>query len=254
MRRAGRGLRVAAWVLVPVGLVLAVGGFGWLFTQYQGNVVASEAMQPTYQQGDRILVERIGADEVRQGDVVLIRVPERYRDRASIQRVIGVGGDHVVCDGTRITVNGEGVDEPYVKDGMVNAGAEPYDVRVPEGRLFLLGDNRNNSFDARFFLSDQSGSVAASGLVGRVQDGFGALAVLGGTAVLGIVCVLVGVGLGIGGVRRRAPGAVDGGAGGRGRCRAVTDEEVEHLWEYREMWTTGGSSGSWSGPATDTFR
>ncbi|CAM5632525.1 hypothetical protein SSPIM334S_03045 [Streptomyces spiroverticillatus] len=199
MKKQGRGLRVAAWVLVPVGVVLAVGGFGWLFTQYQGNVMASSSMTPTYRQGDRIVVERIGADEVRRGDVVLVRVPERYRGGAVVQRVVGVGGDRVVCDGARITVNGEPVEEPYVKGGQVNAGAEPYDVRVPEGRLFLLGDNRGDSLDARFFLSDQSGSVAASGLVGRVQEGFGAVAVLGVVAVAGIVCALVGVGLGIGG-------------------------------------------------------
>ncbi|MFB6980053.1 signal peptidase I [Streptomyces scopuliridis] len=198
-RGAGSGLRVAAWVLVPLGLVLALGGIGYLLTHYQGVVVMSEAMEPTYGPGERLVIERVDAGEIRRGDVVLVHVPERYQDRPVLQRVIGMGGDHVVCDGNRITVNGQAIDEPYVMRGEVNPGTGPYDVRVPDGRLFLLGDHRGNSNDARFFLDEQSGSVAASGVLGRVQNGFTAPAVLVAFGVLGIVLTLVGIGLGIGG-------------------------------------------------------
>lgn len=141
-RGAGSGLRVAARVLIPLGLVLALGGIGYFFGNFQGVTVMSQAMEPTYHQGDRLVAERIDAGEVRRGDVVLVHVPERYQGGPVLQRVIGVGGDHVVCDGDRITVNGQPVDEPYVMRGEVNAGTEPYDVRVPDGRLFLLGDHR----------------------------------------------------------------------------------------------------------------
>lgn len=51
----------------------------------------------------------------------------------------------MVSDGNRITVNGKPIDEPYVPRGDVNPAADPYDVRVPDGRLFLLGDHRGNS-------------------------------------------------------------------------------------------------------------
>ncbi|MFF2901159.1 signal peptidase I [Streptomyces sp. NPDC057966] len=116
-----------------------------------------------------------------------------------LQRVIGMGGDHVVCDGNRITVNGKPVDEPYVMHGEVNPTTGPYDVQVPDGRLFLLGDHRANSNDSRFFLDEQSGSVAASAVLGRVQKDFTAPAVLVTLGGLGIVLTLVGIGLGIGG-------------------------------------------------------
>lgn len=198
-RGGGSGLRVAAWVLVPLGLVLALGGIGYFFTHYQGVTVMSQAMEPTYRLGERLVIERIDAGEVRRGDVVLVQVPDRYEGGPVLQRVIGMGGDHVVCDGDRITVNGKPVDEPYVMRGEVNPATGPYDVQVPEGRLFLLGDHRGNSNDSRFFLDEQSGSVAASGVLGRAQKGFGAAAVSVVIGVLGIVLTLVGIGLGIGG-------------------------------------------------------
>ncbi|WP_329209449.1 signal peptidase I [Streptomyces sp. NBC_00683] len=198
-RIAGSGLRVAGWVLVPLGLLLAVGGIGYFFTHYQGATVMSEAMEPTYRQGDRLVIESIDAGEVRRGDVVLVDVPDRYQGGPVLQRVIGMGGDHVVCDGNRITVNGKPVDEPYLMRGEVNPATGPYDVRVPDGRLFLLGDHRGNSNDSRFFLDEQQGSVAASGVLGRVHKGSAAPVASGALGVLGVLLALVGIGLGIGG-------------------------------------------------------
>ncbi|MCX5392367.1 signal peptidase I [Streptomyces sp. NBC_00094] len=197
-RGAGGGLGVAARVLVPLGLVLALGGIGYFFVTYRGVTVMGEGMEPTYHRGERLVVERVDAGELRRGDVVLFHVPGRYGGAPVLQRVIGTGGDRVVCDGDRITVNGVPVDEPYVMRGEVNPGTGPYDVRVPDGRLFLLGDHRGNSHDSRFFLGEQSGSVAASGVIGRAQEGFAAPAAWGALGVLGIVVTLVGTGLGIG--------------------------------------------------------
>jgi signal peptidase I len=118
----------------------------------EAYVVPTGSMRPTIVEGDRVLGSkfhyRFFAPE--RGDVVVFRPPEavtRAGDRADryLKRVVAVGGDTVeVRDGT-VRVNGEIVDEPWI------AAPPAYrmdPVRVPEGQLFVLGDNRNESFDS----------------------------------------------------------------------------------------------------------
>lgn len=77
------------------------------------------------------------------------------RARSVLQRVIGLGGDHVESrDGTQVAVNGKRIDEPYVMRDRFGATGKPYEVTVPEGRLFLLDDNRPNANDSRYFLAN----------------------------------------------------------------------------------------------------
>ncbi|TQL20497.1 signal peptidase I [Streptomyces sp. SLBN-134] len=212
-QRAGNGMRVAAWVLVPLGLVVllgATGGFvGTGGLDREHITVAGDAMRPTYHRGDRLAIERIDEGEIRRGDVLLVTVPGRYRGAPVLQRVIGLGGDHVESrDGTRVTVNGKRIDEPYVMRDIFGSTGAPYEVTVPEGRLFLLGDNRPNANDSRYFLDEQSGSVAVSGVRGRVQEERAAPVAPLVLGALGALLTLVGAGLGIGGfVAGRRPGA-----------------------------------------------
>jgi signal peptidase I len=172
---AGRGPRIAAWVLVPLGLVLGLGAVGGIVRSggLDGEriTVRGEAMRPTYSPGARLTVMRVAEGEIRRGDVLLVGVPGPYGEAPVLQRVIGLGGDHVKSrDGMQVAVNGKQIDEPYVMRGRFGATGAPYDVTVPDGRLFLLGDNRPNANDSRYFLDEQSGSVAASAVRGRVQE------------------------------------------------------------------------------------
>lgn len=206
-----RRLAVTAWVVGLLGLALVIGSVVWLRTGYVLSTVSSESMTPTYAVGDRIVAERVGADEVRRGDVVLYTAPERYQGLAVMQRVIGVGGDRVVCcedadtERERITVDGKPLSEPYVKDGVADGMHRPYDVTVPEGRLFLLGDHRVNSRDSRFFAGDHGGTVPVGAVMGRVTDSSVMPLLLGGAALLGFLLALAGIGFGIAArnVRRR---------------------------------------------------
>ncbi|KMS67795.1 signal peptidase [Streptomyces viridochromogenes] len=159
-------------------------------------------MRPTYDIGDRIVAERVGADEVERGDLVLYTASERYQGAAVMQRVIGVGGDRIVCcEGRgmaqeRITVNGRPVSEPYVKEGVANGGP-PYAATVPEGRLFLLGDNRMNSRDSRAFAEDHDGTVPVGAVMGRVTDSYVVPGLLAAATLFGLLLAIAGLVLGI---------------------------------------------------------
>ncbi|MFI6879422.1 signal peptidase I [Streptomyces sp. NPDC050400] len=207
MRGSARRLAVTAWVLGPLGVVGLVGAAVWLGMTYRSVSVSSDSMAPTYTMGDRLLVERVDGDEVRRGDVVLYTMPARYRDLPVLQRVVGLGGDRVAHGGgptgpTR--VNGRALAEPYLEDGQANGGP-PYDVRVPRGRLFLMGDHRVNSNDSRYFQSDHAGSVPAGAVEGRVVNGLTrpVLGAVAGVAWLGVALAGLVCGIRAGQLRRR---------------------------------------------------
>ncbi|MBN0045939.1 signal peptidase I [Streptomyces actuosus] len=220
MSGKGRGLGIAAVAVGLVGLLLGLGGAGLGRYVYGGAVMNGGSMAPTYGTGDRVVYERGDGSTVRRGDVVVFTAPERYGfDGLVVARVIGVGGDRVACcTGTdlggrgsgRVTVDGTPLQEPYLRGRAANGGLAPYDVRVPEGRLFLLGDNRANSRDSRVFPDDHGGTLPVSAVRGRVVGGALVPVVLGSAMLLGVVLVLVGVGLGIAAVvvRRRPRAAV----------------------------------------------
>jgi signal peptidase I len=90
-------------------------------------------------------------------------------DQHLVKRVIGVGGDHIVCcdADNRITINGKPIVEPYVAKGSNPSNTE-FDVTVPKGSFWVMGDNRGNSEDSRYHPNTPGkGFVASSYVVGR---------------------------------------------------------------------------------------
>ncbi|MEU5315104.1 signal peptidase I [Streptomyces sp. NPDC021056] len=211
-----RGLGIAAVVVGLVGLLAGLGGVGYGRYGFGGSVVSGQSMAPTFGRGDRVVFERIDGSEVRRGDVVVFSAPDRYGfDGLVIERVVGVGGDRVACctgeaRDARVTLNGEPLQEPYLKGAEAGGGFPAYDVRVPEGRLFLLGDHRANARDSRAFLDDRGGTLPTSVIRGRVIDDYTVPVVLGVAMMAGVVLVLVAAGLGIAAmvVRRKARAVV----------------------------------------------
>lgn len=142
---------VQALVMVLVGLILACTFLGRVIT------VDGSSMVPTLHDGDLLLLQSLGYTP-RQGDVVVLRkpgFPSPPRETAPIvKRVIAVGGQHVRVDYTegKVYVDGVALDEPYINEYMV-ASTDPdmtvLDVTVPEGSIYVMGDNRNKSSDSR---------------------------------------------------------------------------------------------------------
>ena len=191
--RRGRAFGVP-WRRTAIG-VLSVIVVGMLLVHafwFETFTVPSRSMEPNYGAGDRIVVDKRA--EFARGDVVvfsgegsLYQPAERggvlaVIDTASgwlgfrpdeqdyLKRIIGVGGDHVVVDHKGVlTVNGRRVAEPYLGRGSKRASAQPFSVCVPEGKLFVMGDNRDDSDDSRNHLGDPGGGyVPVDKVVGRV--------------------------------------------------------------------------------------
>ncbi|MFD5159168.1 signal peptidase I [Streptomyces hawaiiensis] len=155
---------------VALGLVLFLGGFAWGAVVYRPYTVPTSSMTPTIDAGDRILAQRVDGAEVRRGDVVVFK-DASWANAPMVKRVVAVGGDTVSCcqDG-RLKVNGKEIDETYLPKGTPAEMSNFPTVTVPEGRLFLLGDERGNSVDSTAHLTDAaSGTVARSAVDARVD-------------------------------------------------------------------------------------
>jgi signal peptidase I len=90
-------------------------------------------------------------------------------DQHLVKRVIGVGGDHVICCDAKkhITINGKAITEPYIANGS-DASRTPFEVTVPKGSYWVMGDNRGNSEDSRYHPDTPGkGFVASKYVVGR---------------------------------------------------------------------------------------
>lgn len=133
------------WV-VPIGtaIILAVLINKFLFFQVR---VPTPSMDPTIKIGDRIIVTRIyNKKSLKTGDIIVFYSDE-LKDTL-IKRLIGVPGDTVeVKDNGEVYVNGKKINEPYV----VNNGGIGGTFKVPEGKYFFMGDNRENSWDGRYW-------------------------------------------------------------------------------------------------------
>ncbi|PBC60927.1 signal peptidase I [Streptomyces sp. Tue6028] len=164
------GGRITLTVLTCLAFLLLVSRF-----VMQPFEIPSGSMESGLRIGDRVLVNklayRFGA-EPRRGDVVVFDGTGYFGDADYIKRVVGVGGDHVVCcdkEG-RLEVNGQSVDESAFVHHGDSPSDVPFDVVVPAGTLFVLGDHRSDSSDSRDHLgSPGGGMVPVDGVIGRAD-------------------------------------------------------------------------------------
>ncbi|KUL62015.1 peptidase S26 [Streptomyces violaceusniger] len=189
----GRWRRGALLAAACAALVLLVSGF-----VLQPFLIPSGSMENTLRPGDRVLVNKLAyrfGDDPRRGDVVVFDgagsfgeeepsgnpVTGLLRKAAAavglaepaesdyVKRVVGIGGDRVTCCDRRgrIEVNGRPVDERYLHPGD-SPSRVPFDIVVPEGRLWVMGDHRDASRDSRDYLgAPGGGTVPVDKVIGR---------------------------------------------------------------------------------------
>ncbi|AEY91984.1 MULTISPECIES: signal peptidase I [Streptomyces] len=198
-RSAVREIPLLVGVAVLIALVLKT-------FLVQAFVIPSGSMEETIRIGDRVLVDKLTpwfGSEPQRGDVVVFHDPGGWlqdeqtakkhdpvvvkqfkegltfigllpsdNEKDLIKRVIGVGGDHVKCCDAqgRVTVNGVPLTEgDYLYPGDVPS-AMPFDITVPKGRLWVMGDHRGNSADSRSHQNTAyGGTVSLDSVVGRAM-------------------------------------------------------------------------------------
>ncbi|MFD7084580.1 signal peptidase I [Streptomyces sp. NPDC059918] len=194
-KRRPRSLWKELPLLVVIALVLALLVKTFLFQAFS---IPSDSMQNTLQPGDRVLVDKLTpwfGSEPERGEVVVFNDPGDWlqgeavtkpnavqsvlskvglmpsSDKDLIKRVIAVGGDTVECsEGGPVKVNGKALDEPYLYPGNTPCDDMPFGpLKVPKGKLWVMGDHRQDSADSRYHMDDPKthGFVPVSDVVGR---------------------------------------------------------------------------------------
>jgi len=130
-------------------------------------LIPSESMKDTLNINDKVLVNIIGTkfSDIKRGDIIVFRPPENTTDKEYyIKRVIGLPGDTVEITNGIVYINGNKLKEDYVLHND-NNDYGPYNV--PENSYFVLGDNRTNSYDARFWINKyvDKGSIMGKAVI-----------------------------------------------------------------------------------------
>lgn len=184
---------IATVVIIAVVLSFLIKTF--LFRAF---FIPSESMVDTLDVDDRIFVNLLVPEPfaLSHGDVVVFRdtkgwlpaVPDKAdgpftwvqdgltfvgllpdnSEQHLVKRVIGLPGDHVVCcdDGGKLTINGTAIDESYINPAEIPQVRE-FDVVVPEGKVWVMGDNRNHSADSRAHMDADGGFIDLDDLEGK---------------------------------------------------------------------------------------
>ena len=196
MSRKGSALReFPILVIVALAVSLLIKTF-----LVQFFYIPSGSMENTLQIQDRVAVNKVPfiSSSINRGDVVVFRDPDNWlpepfaadenkivaklkeglvmagvlpnpAKQFLVKRVIGVAGDNVICcSNGKLTINGKETSEPYIFAGN-KASELDFNVTVPEGKIWVMGDHRNSSADSRYHQDDvNNGFVPVDKVTGRV--------------------------------------------------------------------------------------
>lgn len=160
-------LRKEVWDWVKALVIAFAVAFGIHQFVLQQFVVNGISMEHTLLNGDRLLVDKLPYEfgTPHRGDIIVFKAPVEYSAEGEywVKRVIGLPGDTIQVKKSVLYIDGRVVPEPFINGKMTvlpNFGP----VKVPPGHIFVMGDNRNESFDSRYV-----GPIPISSVIGRVD-------------------------------------------------------------------------------------
>jgi signal peptidase I len=162
--RAGKRSSTLRWIIEVAAIVAAAFVLAFLVQQFlvKPYVIPSPSMEPTLMEGDRVLVNRLvySFHPPHRGEVVVFHPPGHPGSDPFIKRVVAVGGDTVAVHDGLLYLNGKPQAEPFIMEHpILNEFPE---TTVPQGYVWAMGDNRNDSGDSRVF-----GPVSVKAIIGE---------------------------------------------------------------------------------------
>ena len=164
-KQTAKGRDLYEWVQSLVGSVLVVVAIFTFVIRMMG--VDGHSMLNTFQHGDRLLVvNSMLYHDYKYGDIVILRKNGVFDDDPIVKRVIAVEGQTVDIDFAEgiVYVDGEALEEDYIREPTYTAEGTEFPLTVPEGSIFVMGDNRNGSSDSRDY---RLGTVDTRYVIGK---------------------------------------------------------------------------------------
>ena len=164
-RKTVRGRDLYEWIQSLVGSVLVVVAIFTFGIRMLG--VDGHSMLNTLQHGDRLMVVNpIFYHDYKYGDIVILRKTGVFDNEPIVKRVIATGGQTVDIDFSEgvVYVDGEALEEYYIREPTYTAEGTEFPLTVPEGSIFVMGDNRNGSSDSRDY---RLGTVDTRYVIGK---------------------------------------------------------------------------------------
>ena len=164
-KQTAKGRDLYEWVQSLVGSVLVVVAIFTFVIRMMG--VDGHSMLNTLQHGDRLLVvNSMLYHDYKYGDIVILRKDGVFDDDPIVKRVIAVEGQTVALDVAEgiVYVDGEALEEDYIREPTYTAEGTEFPLTVPEGSIFVMGDNRNGSSDSRDY---RLGTVDTRYVIGK---------------------------------------------------------------------------------------
>ena len=164
-KQTAKGRDLYEWVQSLVGSVLVVVAIFTFVIRMTG--VDGHSMLNTLQHGDRLLVvNSMLYHDYKYGDIVILRKNGVFDDDPIVKRVIAVEGQTVDIDFAEgiVYVDGEALEEDYIREPTYTAEGTEFPLTVPEGSIFVMGDNRNGSSDSRDY---RLGTVDTRYVIGK---------------------------------------------------------------------------------------